>query len=321
MENKWTQEKIQQMIDDGEEESLTLDYKGADSLAKTDKHRTEITKDVSAMANSAGGIILYGVKEFDSKAKRHAPEKIEPVSRTDFSKEWLEHVINNIRPKVERIFIYPVNINTSQDDVVYVVEIPQSSTAHQSMDKKYYKRFNFESAPMDDYEIRDVMHRHQYPKIELDYKLDISSNVFSIGLKATNKGQRLAKYIHLYILIPHVLIPTEKRKEYEHVDETYSELHLNNTVRDIVDYQVAGFPPKYGTSWFQPILPNLAMKWTVQIVQLWRWENGGTDMANKIIFVKNYQDLIIKWKIYADDAPQREGQITLGDILDKQKIA
>ena len=40
-----------------------------------------------------------------------------------------------------------------------VVEIPKSLTAHQARDLRYYRRYNFESVAMVDYEIRDVMNR------------------------------------------------------------------------------------------------------------------------------------------------------------------
>jgi hypothetical protein len=63
MPTTWNEAEIQRYIDDEEEESLTLDYKAADALAKSDGKKTEITKDVSAIANSAGGTIVYGLKE------------------------------------------------------------------------------------------------------------------------------------------------------------------------------------------------------------------------------------------------------------------
>lgn len=50
----WNQTEIQKYIDSYIEESLNLEYKGAASLDHTDKKKKEITKDVSAMANSAG---------------------------------------------------------------------------------------------------------------------------------------------------------------------------------------------------------------------------------------------------------------------------
>jgi predicted HTH transcriptional regulator len=108
MNTQWNQAKLQQYIDDATEESLTLEYKAATSLSRTDKYKTEITKDVSSMANSAGGIIIYGLKEFNDDDKKHLPEKIDPINRREFSKEWLEQNINNIRPHIDGIIITPI---------------------------------------------------------------------------------------------------------------------------------------------------------------------------------------------------------------------
>lgn len=133
----WDQARLERYITEGIEESLTLDYKAAASLDKSDKKKIEITKDVSAMANSAGGIIIYGIAEFQDKACEHLPEKLDPVDRTAFSKEWLEHIIGNIQPRIDGVIIHPVPISSATNDVVYVVEIPQSHTAHQAKDHRY----------------------------------------------------------------------------------------------------------------------------------------------------------------------------------------
>ena len=124
------------------------------------------------MANSAGGLIIYGVKEYDEADKRNLPEKVDAVDQTEFSKEWLEQVINNIRPRIEGLAIYPVQIDSGHNDVVYVVEIPESTTAHQAKDYRYYKRFNFQSVPMDDYEVRLVMNRAATPDLFLTFSLE-----------------------------------------------------------------------------------------------------------------------------------------------------
>ena len=123
------------------------------------------------MVNSSGGIIIYGIKEFDEVTKRHLPETITPINCVEFSKEWLEQIINNIKPKIAGVVIHPVLLDIGLNQVVYVVEIPQSDTAHQATDKRYYKRYNFQSVPMDDYEIRDVMHRAIIPNANLKLSL------------------------------------------------------------------------------------------------------------------------------------------------------
>ena len=75
------------------EESLTLEYKAADALARSDRAKKEMTKDVAAMANSSGGRIIYGIRENRDAATRHLPESLDPCLRSSFSKEWLEQVL------------------------------------------------------------------------------------------------------------------------------------------------------------------------------------------------------------------------------------
>src|SRR5690242_11383428 len=108
MTEVWDQPRIEEYITQGIEESLRLDYKAAGSLAQNPDKKKEITKDVSAMANSAGGIIIYGMTE--DATNRHLPGAIDPVDRNQISKEWLEQITSNIRPKIDGLVIYPVSI-------------------------------------------------------------------------------------------------------------------------------------------------------------------------------------------------------------------
>ncbi|MBN2501735.1 MAG: ATP-binding protein, partial [Anaerolineales bacterium] len=206
--NLWDQDRLQQYITDEIEENLNLDYKAAGALSKNDNKKTEITKDVSAMANSAGGIIIYGIKEYQEKAKKYLPESIDPINRNDISKEWLEQIINNIQPKISGIIIHPVKLDLGDDTVAYVVEIPQSTTAHQAQDKKYYKRFNFSSEPMDDYEIRDIINRAVKPDIEVEIKPKYlrltkdNRHTWGIEFEITNLSPQVINHFQIVLSIP-----------------------------------------------------------------------------------------------------------------------
>jgi hypothetical protein len=203
---EWSEAALQQYIDDQTEETLTLDYKGADSLDRTDKKKTEITKDVSAMANSAGGLIIYGISEYNDPGKKHLPEALSSVNRRAFSKEWLEQVINNIRPHINGLLIHPVTLSSGPDDVAYVVEIPQSSTAHQATDKRYYKRFNFLSEAMDDYEIRDILNRQNAPDASVEFgfdRPDRNAHTYLLKIFVTNNGTSVIQNFQLEFTFPH----------------------------------------------------------------------------------------------------------------------
>lgn len=181
-----------------------MDYKAAGAIGMADGKKTEITKDVSAMANSGGGSIIYGMAEYQDDARRHLPEKIDPVSRSQFSKEWLEHVISNIKPRIELIKIFPVEIPANPDHVVYVVEIPKSTTAHQALDFRYYQRYNFESQRMNDTQIRDVMNRRRFPTLSVSASIQFDSDGFkgTLHFEIRNTSDVLATHFAAFVHVP-----------------------------------------------------------------------------------------------------------------------
>jgi hypothetical protein len=157
-----TKNDLQRLIDDEIQESLTLDYKASPSLGKDSKPRDELCKDVSAFANSASGQIIYGIEEKDQK-----PTKIDQGS--DLTREWIEQVIDSkVQPRIDGLVIAPIPISSGRH--AYVLTIPQAlgRAPHQASDKKYYKRQNFQSVPMEDYEIRDAFRRTTTPELYVD---------------------------------------------------------------------------------------------------------------------------------------------------------
>ena len=60
---EWTEDDLLLLIRDSVEEGPDLEYKRCAALKKDDPQRREISKDVSAMANSAGGTIICGMVE------------------------------------------------------------------------------------------------------------------------------------------------------------------------------------------------------------------------------------------------------------------
>jgi hypothetical protein len=195
------------MIADGIEENLSLDFKRADSLAKTDGKKAEITKDVSSFANSSGGVLIYGIAESDDAAHRHLPERLDPLNRTEISKEWLDQVIQTIQPRIEDVVIHPVIISEPDNTVCYVVEVPQSHTAHMARDHRYHKRHNFTTAHMEDYEVRDVMKRRTHPKIQASIFVNTRAGGFKpegvILVKVENVGQVLARHVMVELELPY----------------------------------------------------------------------------------------------------------------------
>jgi hypothetical protein len=211
----WTIDTLNSHIKNKVKESVNLDYKSSDSLEKNDKRTNEISKDVSAFANSAGGIIIYGIIEED-----HLPVDLDKgVDPSKISKEWLEQVINSrIQRKIDGITIHQINSsNKDNSNVYYVVEIPQSNRApHQAFNKKFYKRYNFMSEAMEEYEVRDVSRRHSLPDLviqssvlnkQIEILFDSKDSKGSYGsvdleLFIVNFSQEPADYLVADLLIP-----------------------------------------------------------------------------------------------------------------------
>ena len=155
---------INALIENEAEESVHLDFKAAGSLSKEDKKKAEIAKDVSAFANSDGGVIVYGMEE-----QNHKAHSLSYIDGNIYTKEWLEQVIqDNIQRRLEGLEIFPIRKDGDIAKSIYVVKIPRSSnTPHMSIDKCYYKRNNFRSVKMEEYEVRDLFYRESTPNLKI----------------------------------------------------------------------------------------------------------------------------------------------------------
>lgn len=165
----WTHDDLLALIRDQVQESLTLDYKSAASLNKSDQKKiNELSKDVAAFANSAGGRIIYGIVE--DKQKK-LPVSTDGVVDPVITREWIEQKLQStIRPKVQGIIIVPIAVPTG--GWAFVIDIPAATTfaPHMSEDHKYYRRYNFESVAMEDYEVKDAMRRSSSPDLFIDIR-------------------------------------------------------------------------------------------------------------------------------------------------------
>jgi hypothetical protein len=135
------------------QESIHLDYKDSRALLKWPG---ELSKDVSAFANSDGGTLIYGIRE-----DNHFPIAIDDGSdNATISRERIEqHLRSNIAPRLEGLLIHPIPLTDARS--AYVIEVPKSHRApHQDRaTMKYYKRWNFESIAMEHYELSDLRAR------------------------------------------------------------------------------------------------------------------------------------------------------------------
>src|SRR3990170_4188073 len=96
---EYTEQDINDLISNKVEESINLEFKSNDSIGSEPSKKKELSKDVSSFANSAGGIIIYGINENNNVA-----ESPSFINGNVFTKEWIEQVIHsNIHRKIDEI--------------------------------------------------------------------------------------------------------------------------------------------------------------------------------------------------------------------------
>lgn len=303
-----TKEDLQRLIDNEVEESTILEYKSSFAV-QNPKWREELAKDISAMANSNGGTIVFGIKQKDIGNGNAIAHRLTPIPSSEMTKDKLSQLLSsNIQPIINNLEI--TYISESQEGGYFIVEIPQSNTAHQNrLTHIYYKRRNATVEAMEDYEIRDIMNRNKTPIINLEFQLikttvnvieknynffptrGIQENKsqridYRLKYRPFNNGQILAKYINYFVYIPSDIVVD---KEDLDIEGDYCIVFGDNTTRDLVDISVG--QRKYGPVRYDPILPGI-------------YGSGhGIDLCFDNVDIKNLP--CIKYEMHADNAPSK----------------
>ena len=138
---------IRKLKDAKIEESAILDYK--EQMISEDK----LVKHVTAFSNTSGGDLIFGIKE---SGRGGYPVDILGIE-DNVNKERLEQIIiSNIRPRIGVQFS-KIDVPNS-DRVILIIRIPegQNRPYYDIISHKYYKRYNYEAIPMDEFEIESL---------------------------------------------------------------------------------------------------------------------------------------------------------------------
>ncbi|MBO0324303.1 ATP-binding protein [Muricauda sp. CAU 1633] len=223
-------ETLKSLIDNKIEESINLEYKRGESLAKTPVKKKELAKDISAMANADGGIIIYGMEEID-----HVPIGFKYVNGYDFTKESLDQIISTtIKRGISNIRIHPIRIDNDISKTVYVIQIPASDDAPHmnNLDKRFYVRKNFESVQMEEYEVRKAYNNRA--KISLDFE----SFLFSVD-SDTSESKEFQETMHFKFSIGIINTGSVMTNEYR------VNAYLKKIIQCVVYFQDVGQSRNY----------------------------------------------------------------------------
>jgi hypothetical protein len=295
-----SRDDIQSLIVDHTRESEVLEYKTASS-AFTDRDKQEIAKDVSAMANSLGGVIIYGIAT--DATDKTLPVSIVPIEQRNI--ETLDRVINaQIRPPVNGLRRKVIPVDNPE---VLILEVPSSEDPpHQSLyDKKYYRRSGAECLPMEHDLVALKFGRKLAPVLDLMFQPLTNPTAFSgeppwsnearLRVLISNTGRRIGR--HLKILFRFPSSSVVRIRDINHNLQSIDDLYPGQQARQFGDDNGV-YHPGMNTSVI------------------------GMGLTFAEPFMKqNVQDTLIDWTLFADEMSPKQGEVFMNDLgwLPKQE--
>lgn len=118
-----TEDDLQRAVDSQIPEGLDLDWK-KDFYQGTEAGKKELAKDVSAMANTAGGMVVIGV---DDGNQDHAHD-LAPVELVQGrGEEWIRSVLANwIQPVVPNVGVRVVKSDAEEGKIYWLLTVPRA---------------------------------------------------------------------------------------------------------------------------------------------------------------------------------------------------
>jgi hypothetical protein len=142
--NTITEADLQRLVDEGRREDVQLEFKQT-LPGNSDDGKKEFLKDVTAMANSSGGDIIYGIRE-DRSNPDEAGKAAELVGvggsgiGADAAKLWMTELLNSsVEERILGVAIH--NVQLSAGGYALVVRIPKSWNSPHVVRHKSHWRF------------------------------------------------------------------------------------------------------------------------------------------------------------------------------------
>lgn len=155
--SQWTEDDLNFLIANKLGETMEREYKKS-LTAGSPLERKELCKDVSAFANSQGGVIIFGLREARQENAGSIPESLSPIADLRLKEIAQQVILDGVNPRMDFRF-YSTPASNGRGEYV-IIEVPKSLRGLHMLtlggDSRYYVRRDFQSVPMTAYEIEEA---------------------------------------------------------------------------------------------------------------------------------------------------------------------
>ena len=269
-----------------------------------------LSKQLSSFANAGGGHLFLGIDDL-GQIDGGLPCNL----RANGTREWLEDVIPGlVDPPLKCFNVYEVCSTGSQSSIhaqraVFVIEIPLSEDApHQGRDRRYYLRIAGKSRPMSHRHVLDILQRRRDPEVfvgQIDpfgepevFSGDLRGPSVLLRLRATlkNEGRALGQHVGCEFILPRFAVNTECRRRILRAHPQATIVQRPGELSFFLYHPTPIFPQQqipFGQVWIALHRTNLH-----------HYEQGR---------------VIVRWRVYADAAPPRAGQVDVSHYTAVQR--
>ena len=345
-----TEQDLRMLI--GQYESIRLEFKASGLLLQpTERILKQLSEEVSALANTDGGVIIIGIKKGKSGKRSVAAEIDEGIDPARMPPERLEQLVaSTISPPVPGLFVRPIPLSGQKSGrVVFVINVPKGTTAYQATDsRRYYGRTEFAAVPLHDNVIRLLMTRDTFAHAVIEL-----GSVSCLTAEADYRRRQAELEAHLsppneFEL---VRVPEELRAKLEAPERDFDEYSFDIVIRND------------GPITIRDALLSLAVKalpsqelTREDMSQPWQFRSGGkvgpwrlrfaevrkkrvspsgteeTESLAPVLFPEESMpyrnarftvqgpkgqkaEAFLEWRLYLDDAPTSCGTVDLGHVF------
>lgn len=184
---------VERYVADGRWEDLQLDFKTSQSSFSKPEDRRVLARAISGFANSAGGLIIWGVdaKRADAEAPLVAITRRPLADPLLFMNRLQEYAGAATSPLVEGVEHRLVSGDGSGEAfaATYVPESAAGPHMAKLGDDRYYKRTGDRFVKMEHFEVADMFGRRNRPNLQV---WATRRGTFDVVVKVINRGRGVA---------------------------------------------------------------------------------------------------------------------------------